>query len=51
MLLEIFENDMLIKAKMMTAMAENYEKQNVNLFRAYQESFGFFDLGRAFIKN
>lgn len=49
--MEIFENNMNIKAKIMTAMAENYEKQNVNLFRAYQESFGFFDLGRAFIKN
>ncbi|UZR94350.1 cyclic nucleotide-binding domain-containing protein [Chondrinema litorale] len=48
--LEIFENNVNIKAKMMTAMAENYEKQNVNLFRAYQESFGFFDLGRAFMK-
>ncbi len=50
-ILEIFENNIMIRAKMMTAMAENYEKQNVNLFRAYQESFGFFDLGRAFIKS
>ena len=50
-ILEIFENNVNIRAKMMTAMAENYEKQNVNLFRAYQESFGFFDLGRAFMKN
>jgi CRP-like cAMP-binding protein len=45
---EIFEGDIAIRAKMMTAMAENNNRFSVNLFRAYKESFGFFDLGRAF---
>jgi CRP/FNR family transcriptional regulator, cyclic AMP receptor protein len=45
---EIFENDVTIRAKMMAAMAEDYNRFTFNLFRAYKESFGFFDLGRAF---
>ncbi|MEH0155327.1 cyclic nucleotide-binding domain-containing protein [Limibacter armeniacum] len=45
---EIFEASPNIKAKLMTAMAEYYDRYMVNLFRVYKESFGFFDLGRTF---
>jgi len=48
---EIFEGNTDTKAKVMTSLAEYYNKYMVNLFRAYQESFGFFDMGRAFIKS
>ncbi len=45
---EIFAENPRIKEKMMTAMAEYYNRYTANLFKAYQKSFGFFDLGRAF---
>lgn len=45
---EIFEKDDAIRAKMMQALAENYNDYTVNLFRAYKASFGFFDLGQAY---
>ncbi|MBX2841204.1 MAG: cyclic nucleotide-binding domain-containing protein [Flammeovirgaceae bacterium] len=47
-ILEIFESHIIIRAKIMTAMVEYNNKFSLNLFRAYQESFGFFDLGRAY---
>ncbi|MDW7694305.1 cyclic nucleotide-binding domain-containing protein [Flammeovirgaceae bacterium SG7u.111] len=47
---EIFDRNVDVQAKIMTALAEYYNKYTVNLFRAYQESFGFFDMGRAFMK-
>lgn len=47
-LLEIFEKDDAVKAKMMQALAETYNEYTVNLFRAYKASFGFFDLGQAY---
>ncbi|MEN7549264.1 cyclic nucleotide-binding domain-containing protein [Rapidithrix thailandica] len=45
---EIFEDNVNIKAKMMYAMAEYFDRYFASLFKAYKESFGFFDLGRAF---
>ena len=45
---ELFEGNAKIKTKMMTAMAEYYNRYTTHLFQAYQESFGFFELGRAF---
>ncbi len=48
--LEVFENNDRIKAKVMTAKAQAYNRYTENLFKAYQESFGFFELGRAFLK-
>lgn len=49
-IIEIFEDSIRIKSKMMNAMAEYNDRYMANLFRAYQESFGFFDLGMAFSK-
>ncbi|GAA4825701.1 cyclic nucleotide-binding domain-containing protein [Algivirga pacifica] len=48
---EVFENNKHIKAKVMMAMAEYYDHYMSNLFRVYQESFGFFDLGRTFVSS
>jgi CRP-like cAMP-binding protein len=45
---EIFKDRLSIKAKMLGAMAEYYDRYMTGLFRAYQTSFGFFDLGMAF---
>ena len=47
-LLEIFDNNPKIKAKMMTSLAEFYNANNQRLFRSYRESFGFFSLRQMF---
>lgn len=47
-ILEIFENNPKIKAKMMTSLAEFYNANNKRLFNSYQNSFGFFNLGQMF---
>ncbi len=47
-ILQMFEENKSIKAKVMTAMADNYEAYMSNLFKSYQEAFGFFDLSLAF---
>lgn len=47
-LLEIFENNPKIKAKMMSSLAEFYNANNQRLFRSYRESFGFFSLRQMF---
>ena len=47
-IIEVFDNNRRIQAKMMTALAEFYDQANKQLFEAYRESFGFFDLGKAF---
>ncbi len=47
---EIFDADVKIKAKLMKAMAVNYYEHMTRLFRSYKDSFGFFDLSRAFVK-
>ena len=45
---EIFSEHIQIKAKMMTVMASYYTAYMSNLFKAYKENFGFFDLGMIF---
>lgn len=45
---EIFESNPVIKAKMMTSLAEYYNENNQRLFRSYRESFGFFSLRQMF---
>ncbi|PWJ42533.1 cyclic nucleotide-binding domain-containing protein [Sediminitomix flava] len=45
---DIFEHNAKIRAKVMTSMAENYDRYMSNLFRSYQDAYGFFDLGMAF---
>lgn len=47
-ILEIFETHPEIRAKMLTALAELYNQSTMSLFRAYQSTFGFFDLGQAY---
>lgn len=48
---EIFSDEPKIKAKMMESLAEQYNHYTVNLFRGYKNSFGFFDLGKAYETN
>lgn len=46
---EIFENHANVKAEMLHSLAELYNGYTVNLFNAYRSSFGFFDLGQAYL--
>lgn len=45
---EIFDSNTKIKSKMMTALAEFYNKNNQRLFKSYKSSFGFFNLSEMF---
>ena len=47
-LLEILDKHPTVRARVMTALAEQYNRNNENLFRAYQTSFGLFDLAQAY---
>lgn len=47
-LMEIFQDHVEIKAKVMTSLSELYNGYTQNLFRAYQSSFGFFDLSQTY---
>lgn len=49
-LMEIFEDHTEIQAKVMTAFAERQSKLQESLFKAYEASFGFFDLSQVFSK-
>lgn len=49
--LEIFNHHPLIKAKMLNSLAELYNDYTVNLFKAYKSSFGFFNLGEAYLNS
>lgn len=48
-ILDIFENHPNIKAEMLNSLAELYNGYTVNLFNAYRSTFGFFDLGQAYL--
>ena len=43
-ILEIFENNYQIKAKMFSTLSKIYHQYNYNLFEAYRNSLGFFHL-------
>ncbi|MEL6534894.1 MAG: cyclic nucleotide-binding domain-containing protein [Bacteroidota bacterium] len=45
---EIFNDEPKIRAKMMEALASQYNRYTENLFRGYKNSFGFFNLGTAY---
>jgi CRP/FNR family transcriptional regulator, cyclic AMP receptor protein len=45
---EIFDSNTKIKAKMMTALSEFYNRNNHRLFKSYKSSFGFFNLSEMF---
>jgi CRP-like cAMP-binding protein len=47
-LMELFEEHPEMKAKVMTSLAELYNRYTSNLFKAYQSSFGFFDLSKTY---
>ncbi|MDQ3393206.1 MAG: cyclic nucleotide-binding domain-containing protein [Bacteroidota bacterium] len=49
-IMEIFNLHPVIKAKMLNSLAEMYNEYTVNLFKAYKSSFGFFNLGEAYLK-
>lgn len=48
-LLEVFENHSNIKAEVLNSLAELYNSYTANLFNAYRSSFGFFNLGEAYL--
>lgn len=48
-LLEVFENHSNIKAEVFNSLAELYNSYTTNLFNAYRSSFGFFNLGEAYL--
>jgi CRP/FNR family cyclic AMP-dependent transcriptional regulator len=43
-ILEIFENNVSIKSKLMESLSKLYHEYNDNLFEAYRKSLGFFHL-------
>lgn len=47
-IMDIFESNVIIRAKMLTALSQMYNQSTVNLFKAYQSTFGFFDLSQAY---
>lgn len=48
-LLDIFQNNPNIKAEVLNSLAEIYNDYTANLFNAYRSSFGFFNLGEAYL--
>lgn len=48
-LLDIFQNHSNIKAEVLNSLAEIYNAYTSNLFNAYRSSFGFFNLGEAYL--
>lgn len=49
-LLNVFENHSNVKAEVLNSLAELYNTHTTNLFNAYRSSFGFFNLGEAYLK-
>ncbi len=47
-IMEIFESNPKIQAKMLSSLAEFYNQNNQRLFSSYQNSYGFFKLGQMF---
>lgn len=41
---EIMDNDVQIKAKLMTAIAREYDEYMQNLFKGYKDAYGFFNI-------
>ncbi len=48
-ILDVFENHPNVKAEVMNSLAELYNFYTTNLFNAYRSSFGFFNLGEAYL--
>ena len=47
-ILDIFQSNQKIKAKMMSSLATFYNSRNQQLFSSYKKSYGFFNLGQMF---
>lgn len=47
-IIEVFEDHVQIRARMMTTLAHYYNNYISNVFTSYKESFGFFNLGMAY---
>ncbi len=47
-ILEIFEANQKIKAKILESLVEQYNDYTLKLFEAYKSSFGFFELKQAY---
>ncbi|MTI29265.1 Crp/Fnr family transcriptional regulator [Xanthovirga aplysinae] len=45
-ILDLFEENVEIKAKMMTSLSEQYNAYTQRIFREYRSSFGFFSLSQ-----
>ena len=45
---EIFADEPKIRGKLMESLAVQYNHYTENLFKGYKNSFGFFDLGKAY---
>ncbi|MCC5919313.1 MAG: cyclic nucleotide-binding domain-containing protein [Cyclobacteriaceae bacterium] len=45
---DIMSGSAIIKAKIMTSLSQRYNDLATNLFSAYRNSFGFFDLSQAY---
>lgn len=49
-IISIFDHNHLVKAKMLNSLSELYNSYTMSLFKAYKSSFGFFNLGQAYLK-
>ena len=47
-ILDIFQSNQKVKAKMMSSLATFYDRRNQQLFSSYKKSYGFFNLGQMF---
>ncbi|MBW8050053.1 MAG: cyclic nucleotide-binding domain-containing protein [Cytophagales bacterium] len=45
---EVFDHNVIIKAKVLNSLAELYHQYNTNLFRAYKSSYGFFEVNKIY---
>ncbi len=50
-IMEIFENEPIIKAKMLQSLAEEYNYYTLRLLEAYKTSFGFFEISQVYQEN
>lgn len=47
-LLDTFDRNVTIKAKVLNSLAELYHQHNINLFKAYRSSYGFFEVNKIY---
>jgi CRP/FNR family transcriptional regulator, cyclic AMP receptor protein len=47
-IMDIFESNVEVRAKMLTSLCEMYNHTTMSLFKAYRSTSGFFDLSQAY---